>query len=115
MTGHERPNGCSLKKEEWGAFLEKGFQTQGHGRVLTLEHKQNFLNHLFMEKDQQILRSLWGLVFENISEEVGRLKPSQAGDSRFLSCLCLAGEASPQKARHSNVGRKKALSKRLKT
>lgn len=77
----------ALAEKEMLLFLKKGFEPKGGRRILNLSQKQKFLDRFFSREDQDLLRSLWALVFQRLEEELGLLHPSRGVDPRFVSML----------------------------
>ncbi|MCM8776148.1 MAG: DUF6178 family protein [Candidatus Omnitrophica bacterium] len=76
-----------ISQAEAVQFLEKAFKREGNVRVLTAESKENFFDKFFSKSDMELLRPLWGLVFQAFEDEFGRLDVSEGIDPRFISVL----------------------------
>ncbi len=79
-----------LAEREVRRFLEQGFEGDGPQKVLSPTEKEKFLNRLLSDKDQELLRPLWALVFQRLEEEWGGSDPSRGIDPRFATSLYLA-------------------------
>ena len=68
-------------------FIKKGFEPAGPRRILNRGLKEEFLNRFFSNQDQEVLKTLWALVFQRLEEELGGLDPSKGIDPRFVSSI----------------------------
>lgn len=82
----------ALQIKDVGSFLDKAFEKRGARRFLTSLAKEKFLNHFFTQENQELLRSLWGIVFQELEDEIGRLDLSKAIDARFIASLWVVDE-----------------------
>ena len=79
----------ALTQKELVQFLKRGFETQGPRRVLAASEKEKFLSRFFPVAEQDLLRPLWGLAFQKLEEELGRVDLAQKIDNHFVTTLCL--------------------------
>ncbi|MBI3313472.1 MAG: hypothetical protein HYZ83_04505 [Candidatus Omnitrophica bacterium] len=77
----------ALSESQFLKFMEKGFEIKNGERVLDPRIKKAFSDHFFSPQEQELLRTLWVLVFQDIESELGRLKVGKKLDPRFVSVL----------------------------
>lgn len=77
-----------LSAGEFSVFCGKAFRPGGKHRVLDPESKARFMESRFTAPNRELLLPLWGLVFQNIQDELGRLKTGAEFRPEFLGCFC---------------------------
>ena len=80
-------------------FIQKAFAARGNTQSLSNGLKDKFFNQYFSPEDQELLKPLWGFVFQEIEQELGRMDLSKPLDIRFISCLHVSKEK-PKKIKH---------------
>lgn len=67
--------------------LSKKLFKNGHPSKIDTEVKEGFLVQCFSEEDRNLLRSLWGLVFQEIEEELGHLDLTKKIQPEYIASL----------------------------
>src|SRR3989338_2015008 len=68
-------------------FLKKGFEHKGKRRFLKSEWKEKFITDFVPTEDVEILRPLWGVVFQELEDEFGGISNPDDLDFRFVQGL----------------------------
>lgn len=56
-------------------------------RLLKKECKETFLKQFHSEEEREILRPLWGLLFQRMEEELGGLSSKGEAELRYVSSV----------------------------
>jgi len=70
-TATGKPSFSPLKAGAFERFFEKAFRYEGGRDLLNTEIKEAFLSRYYSPEEQDLMRSLWGLVFQNIQDHLG--------------------------------------------
>lgn len=78
----------SVSRKEIEAFLKKAFTPRdGQYLVLQDEVKEEFLTRYFSEEQVYLLRSLWGLVFQQMQEQMNSFVKDNKAGLYYFSCF----------------------------
>ncbi|MFZ5801775.1 MAG: DUF6178 family protein [Candidatus Omnitrophota bacterium] len=91
-----------LSLEALNGFLDSAFEVRGQGLCLRADKKERFLQHFLGAQERDLLASLWGIVFERIEDDLGRIrKPVRADDLPFIKGLWISSLPQATKRKRS--------------
>jgi len=68
-------------------FIETAMEFRGQIKIIRKPTKDGFLDQLHSKSEKDLLMPFWGLVFQGIEEELGRLASPDRLDIRYISSI----------------------------
>lgn len=84
------PEMSPLDPEELRRFLTQAFESRGSARVIREDVKDRFWNGFFSGEERDLLTPLWGIVFQKIQEQMGRMNAEGEIETYLLTCLLVS-------------------------
>lgn len=99
-TTRGKPSLSPFNAAQVREFLEAAFEQYRDSRYLSPQVKQRFLGEYFSNNQLELIRPLWGILFEEIESEFSRLNVTQDLDLRFISVVWTMPHPTMRQRRH---------------